>query len=80
MCASFSGVSPVWNRRRLEESCGSLAQAQASARVDVPTAPTFFAVPTNESNTCVHRFFTRMLGTVHDRQPTVVLRIGAVRR
>ena len=38
MCASFSGVSPVWNRRRWEESCGSLAQAQASARVDEPTA------------------------------------------
>ena len=38
MCASFSGVSPVWNRRRLEEGCGSLAQVQASARVDVPTA------------------------------------------
>ena len=35
MCASFSGGSPVWNRRRQEESCGSLAQVQASARVDV---------------------------------------------
>ena len=35
MCASFSGVSPVWNQRRQEESCGSLVKAQASERVDL---------------------------------------------
>ena len=49
MNASFSGVSrdtdqglPVWNRWRQEENCGSLVKAQASARLDVPTAPVFF--------------------------------------
>ena len=34
-------------------SCGSLANAQAPARVGGPTAPPFFAVRTKESNTCV---------------------------
>ena len=48
MRASFSGVSPVWKRRRREESCGSLVTAQASAWVDVPTAPHFFAVRTDQ--------------------------------
>ena len=52
MCASFSRFSPVWNRRRWEESRGSLVKAQASARVDVPTALFFSAVRTKESNTC----------------------------
>ena len=28
---------------------------------------------TKESNTCVHVFFARMHGSVHDRQPTVIL-------
>ena len=55
VCACFSRFSPVWNRRRQEEGCGSLAQAQASALVDVPTAPRhFFTVWTKESKTCVH--------------------------
>ena len=33
----------------------------------------FFAVGTKEANTCVQVFITRTLGSVHDRQPTVIL-------
>ena len=33
----------------------------------------FFAVRTRESNTCVQFFITRMLGSVHARQATVIL-------
>ena len=40
-------------------SCGSLVKAQASARVDVPTALHFCASRTKESNTCVQFFFLR---------------------
>ena len=42
MCSTFLRFSPVWSRRRQEESCGSLVKAQASARVDVPTASCSF--------------------------------------
>ena len=35
-----------------KRGCGTPAQAQASARVDVPTAPFSFAVRNKESNTC----------------------------
>ena len=37
-------------------SCGSHVKAQASARVDVPTAPHYVAVRTKESNSCVQVF------------------------
>ena len=40
---------------------------------------TTFSVRTKESNTCVH-FFSRMLGSVHDRQPTVIVRVSAMKR
>ena len=42
MCATYSGVSPVWNRRR-QESCGLLARAKTSART-CPPHITFFVV------------------------------------
>ena len=51
--------------------CGWLAKAQATAR-DVPTAPHFFVVRTNESTTtCVHVLFSTMFGSLHYGQPTV---------
>ena len=44
---------------------------QTSARFDVPTLPTFFALLTEESKTGVQVFFfKRKLGYVHDGQPT----------
>ena len=52
MCASFSRFSPVWNRRRLEESCGSPVKAQASAGVDVPTALFFCSVDQGVQHVC----------------------------
>ena len=52
MRVRLSVVWPVWR------GCGSLAQAQASARVDVPTAILPFSVVwTKESNTCVQVFW-----------------------
>ena len=69
MSASFSGVSPGWHRRRLEEGCGLPAQVQASARVDVPTAPPFFVVRTKVSNTCVH-VFLREIAWIRARPTT----------
>ena len=49
-----------------QRGCGSpvKAQAQASAQVDVPTAP----------HVC--KFLLRMLGYVLHRQPTVILRVS----
>ena len=41
MCASCTTIFTVWNSQQQDESCGSPAQAQASARVDVPTAHLF---------------------------------------
>ena len=58
MFAHFSRVSPVWKRRRGEESCGSLAQAQASARVDVPTARFFTSTDPGDRHVCTG-FFSR---------------------
>ena len=87
MCTSYSGVSR--DTAQGVEACVRVlrGEAQASARVDVPAAlPTFFAVRTNESNTCVPVFhekawifdgqptvITRKLGYAHDRQTTVIL-------
>ena len=56
MNASFSAVSRETDQgvypSGKEESCGSPVKAQASARVDVPTAPFSFAVWTKQSTTC----------------------------
>ena len=84
MCASLSGVPCL--EARAEESkhvCVQVSQdsdPQVSVRVDVPTAPTFCVMRTKESNTCVQVFFTRMPGSVLDRQPTVFLRVSAMKR
>ena len=57
MNASFSGVSRDTDQgvctSGKEESCGSPVKAQASARVDVPTAHFSFAVRTKQSTTCM---------------------------
>ena len=53
---------------------GSLVKAPAPARVDVPSAHFFQRGP--RSPTRVYKFFfflTRMLGSVCDRQPTMIL-------
>ena len=58
MNASFSGVSRVGtDGRQGEESCGSLVKAQASARVDVPTAPLFCSADGPRSPPRVYKFF-----------------------
>ena len=72
VCASFSRSSPIWNRRRLEESRRLLVKAQESARLDVPTA-TFILQCGPMSPTRV-KVFVQMLGYVLVRQPTVILR------
>ena len=60
------------DRRRWVESCRSPVKAQASARVDVPTA-TFILQWGPMSPTRV-QVFVQMLGYVLVRQPTVILR------
>ena len=52
-------------------------KAQASARVDVPTAPVFFG-RADKGVQHVCKFFVRMLGHVLVRQPTVILRESAL--
>ena len=80
MRSSFLG-EPVWNRLRREELGGSLVKAQASAQVGVPAAPRFVLLHGPRSPTRVYFFFfARMLGSVHDRQPTVILRVSAMKR
>ena len=61
MCASFSRFSTVWNRRRQEESCGSPVKAQASALVDVPTAP-FFLCSADQGVQHMCKFLCECLG------------------
>ena len=51
-----------------KRGCGSLAQAQASARVDVPTAR-MFPVWTKESNTCASAWICTRRAT--DRDPEI---------
>ena len=53
-----------------KRGCGVPAQAQASARVDVPTA----RVPRGPRSPTRVQVFVRMLGYVHGGQPTVILR------
>ena len=53
--------------------CGWLAKAQATARVDVPTASVFFC-SVDRGVHDVYTGFVRMLGHVLVRQPTVILR------
>ena len=41
----------------------------------------FFAARTKDSDTCFQGFFfTRMLGSVHNKPPTVILIVSAMRR
>ena len=55
MCKFLGSLSRL--RWRREESCGSLVEAQASAQVDVPTAPFLsLAVRAKESKTYVRVF------------------------
>ena len=61
-----------FDRNSNKRGCGSLVKAQASARVDVPTAP-FFLQCGPRSPTRV-QVFVRMLGYVFVRQPTVIMR------
>ena len=56
-----------------KRGCGSLVKAQASARVDVRTAAVFLQCePRSPTRVQV---FVRMLGHVHDGQPTVNLTV-----
>ena len=50
------------------------------AVVRLHTLPTFFVVRTKESATCVQKLFTIMLGSMHDGQPTVILRASVMKR
>ena len=59
---------------------GSLVKAQASARLDVPTALHHFFYSADLEVQRVCTFFSRRLGCVLDGQPTVVLRVSAMRR
>ena len=59
---------------------GSLVKAQASARLDVPTAPHHFFYSADQEVQRVCTFFSRRLGCVLGGQPTVVSRVSAMRR
>ena len=51
-CVQVHGKSDQSGTDGQGRSCGSLVNAQASARMGAPTAHHFFAVRTKESNTC----------------------------
>ena len=62
-------------------SCGLLVKAQASARLDVPTARHFLQYGPRRPTCVVTSFcFKRKLGSVHDGQPTVIMRVSAMKR
>ena len=64
----------------MKESCGSLVKAQASAQVDVPTASNFFCSTDQGVQHLRTSFIMRKLGYVLDGQPTVIVRVSAMKR
>ena len=91
VCASFSGVSRHMTQG--VETCVQVSHKShpwfACEGTGVSTVGRahkvfFFAARTKESNTCVHNFSVRMLGSVLGYvlggQPTVILRVTAIKR
>ena len=76
MCASFSGVSPVWNRRRQEGELWIACKGTGvSTGVRAQRSPIFCGIDQGV-HTCVQVVFTIMLGSAHDGQPTMILQVS----